>query len=260
MQIEVKAYDIARSINLTELKTAKLGNIICEDPLIFQEKDQYLAVFDFGVAVFFGYDKPEIARRVQEIKENTIGYKTDYSKDDFILHVGTIEGSTLPTKEELTVENLKLDNIKLVSIVLARSVSLEYFENLINKSLEKLTDIVQSLASKGKTGEPESRLSKEVGVSLVIEHELAYNLEILEEPEVLWEGGRKIENLYRTLAKTFELESRVQILEKKIDIVSKTNRFLIDQLQARRASLLELIIILLIVFEIVFFIAEYFIR
>lgn len=259
MQIEVKAYDIARSINLTELKTIQLGSIICEDPLIFQEKDKYLAVFDFGVAVFFGCDKPEIAQRVQEIKKYTVGYKAEYSKDDFILNVGLKEGM-LPTKEELTIENLNLDNIKLVGIVLARSVSLEYYENLIDKSLEKLTDIVQSLASKGKTGEAESRLSKEVGVSLVIEHELAYNLEILEEPEVLWEGGKKIENLYRALAKTFELESRVQILEKKIDIVSKTNRFLIDQLQARRASLLELVIILLIVFEIVFIIVEFYIR
>jgi required for meiotic nuclear division protein 1 len=259
MLIEVKAYDIARSISLTALKTAKLGNIICEDPLIFQGENKSLAVFDFGVAVFFGYNKPEIAEGVQEIKKYTVGYKAEYSKDEFILNVGPSD-STLPTKEELTIENLNLDNIKLVSIVLARSVSLEYYENQIDKSLEKLTDIVQSLASKGKTGEPESRLSKEVGVSLVIEHELAYNLEILEEPEVLWEGGKKIENLYRTLAKTFELESRVQILEKKLDIVSKTNRFLIDQLQSRRASLLELVIILLIVFEIAFIIVEFYIR
>ena len=259
MQIEVKAYDVATSINLTELKTANLGNIICEGPLVFQEKDKYLAVFDFGVAVFFGYDKPEIARGVQEIKKYTVGYKAAYCKDDFILNVGPRD-SALPTKEELTIENLNFDNIKLVSIVLARSVALEYYENLIDKPLEKLTNIVRSLASKGKTGEPESMLSKEVGLSLVIEHELAYNLEILDEPEVLWEGGEKIENLYHALTKTFELESRVQILEKKIDIVSKTNRFLIDQLQARRASLLELVIILLIVFEIAFIIVEFYIR
>ncbi|MFB3896746.1 MAG: RMD1 family protein [bacterium] len=259
MQVEVKAYDIARSINLSGLKTIPLGSIICEDPLIYQEIDKYLAIFDFGVAVFFGYDKPEIAQRVEEIKKYTVGYKTEYSKDDFILHVGPREG-TLPTKEELTIENMNLDNIKLVGIVLARSVSLEYYENLIDKSLEKLTDIVQSLASKGKTGASESMLSKEVGLALAIEHELAYNLEILDEPGVLWEGGKKIESLYHTLTKAFELESRVQILEKKLDIVSRTDRFLIDQLQSRRASLLEIVVILLILFETVFFIAEFYLR
>ncbi|MCX7919044.1 MAG: RMD1 family protein [bacterium] len=259
MHIEVKAYDIARSINLTTLKSAGLGVILCEEPLIYQEVDKYLAVFDFGVAVFFGYNKSEIANRIQQIKKHTVGYKTEYSKDDFVLHVGPKEG-ILPTKEELTIETLNLDTIKLVSIVLARSVSLEYYENLIDKSLEKLTEVIHSLASTGKTGETESRLSKEVGLALAIEHELAYNLEILDEPEILWEGGKKIEDLYHTLTKTFELESRVQILEKKLDIVSKSYRFLIDQLQARRASVLELIIILLILFEIIFFIAEFYLR
>lgn len=256
MQIQVKAYDIARSADLKSLKAVKFGKIVSEEPMIWQSKNKYLAMFDYGVAVFFNYSREEIILAIAEIKKRVVGYKSKYAKDDFIIYVG--RPSAARSQESLGVKYLTLDEVRLVSIVLSRSVALEYYENLINDLLEKLDPIVHALSRRGHTHKSSRSLRKQIGLALSVQHELAYNLQVLDEPDVVWSGGQRVEELYKELANTFDLNLRVQILEKKLKIIADTNNFLIEQLQAKKANLLEWIIILLILFEIIWTLGQQF--
>ncbi|MFA6428015.1 MAG: RMD1 family protein [Candidatus Buchananbacteria bacterium] len=249
MQIKVKAYDIARSADLGALRAIKFGKLVNDSPVIFQTKEKFLVIFDYGVAVFFNYERAEIVRAINVIRQHVVGYKSSYAKDDFVIVVGK---PSLPSSQEaLGVKDLTLDEIKLVSIVLSRSVALEYYENLIDDLLEKLAPIVERLSKKGNTRRTTRSLRKQIGLALAVQHELAYNLEILDDPDVVWSSGQKVDELFHELAGAFDLAQRVQILEKKLKIISDANNFLIDQVQIRQAHTLEWIVILLIAFEIV---------
>ncbi len=255
MNIYVKAYDIARSADLAALKDFSFGKVINQDPLIFQAaRNQYLVIFDYGVVVFFNYSKEEIAQVIAALKDSVIGYKKIFAKDDFLL---TIKGKkVLPSTEGASVSDLTLDYIKLISTVLSRSVALEYYEKLVDQTLGQMTMIVQKMAKRGWAGMSARKLNRQVGLALAIQNELAYNLEILDEPELLWSGSSQAMVLYRELVKNFDLNQRIQILDKKIKIIAESNQFVIDQLQTRQSHWLEWIVIILIALEIVYFVGE----
>ncbi len=87
--------------------------------------------------------------------------------------------------------------------------------------------------------------------ALAVEHALAYNVLVLEDPDVVWDGGKDAEELYLALRREFDLEDRVKIIREKVSIIARSSTFIISRLEAQRSQLLEWGIILLIVGEIV---------
>ncbi|HLN08998.1 MAG TPA: RMD1 family protein, partial [Xanthobacteraceae bacterium] len=71
-----------------------------------------------------------------------------------------------------------------------------------------------------------------------------------EKPDVLWDRP-DIERLYARLEDEYELKERVDVLNRKLAVISETAQALTDIIDTQRSLRLELIIALLIVFEIV---------
>jgi len=69
----------------------------------------------------------------------------------------------------------------------------------------------------------------------------------------VWDGGKRIEELYTNLKRQFDLDDRIKIIQQKVSIISRSTTFIISRLEARRSQFLEWIIILLILLEIVLF-------
>jgi uncharacterized Rmd1/YagE family protein len=250
--IPILAYDVATSFNLRTLQVDAVawGAVVARDPVIVQcADDRYMAVFDYGSVVFFNFD--EAATRLW------LGKLTPYASrmgrqeysDSLILHVGKPDGEA--TTEEFAVPEFTLDIVKLVATVLSRSVSLEYFEFLVDRSLEQLEDSIEQLAHRGRLVGSRNTLTKQVGVGLNIQHELAYNLGLLDDPDILWEGGHRIEKLYTHLSQAFDIRERAQALQHKIDIIAKSSEFVIMRLQERTLTWQEYAIIALFIIDIV---------
>ena len=77
-----------------------------------------------------------------------------------------------------------------------------------------------------------------------------YNLSIFDDPDIVWDGGKRIEDLYKSLKREFDLEDRIEIVQQKISIISRSSTFVIARLEGQRSRILEWIIILLILLEI----------
>ncbi len=257
--IPVLAFDVATSFDNIKLVTEFQNQVklIVKDPLIWKlSGEKYLVVFDYGSVVFFNFNESEARLWLNKLKAFAQRTNRKEFTDSFTLYIGG-KKNTLNTNE-LRVEQFLLDTIKLVAIVLSRSVGLEYYEDLIDRNLEKLEESVDSLSYQGKFISSRRQLIKQVGLAHAIQHELAYNLALLDDPDVVWERGEEMEKLYKVLSDQYKINNRVQVIERKLSLITKSSQFILERLQDRTANLLETAIIFLFVVDIIFILIELF--
>lgn len=252
--ISVYAYDIATSFDLGKLRpeVATWGKSLTgRSPLILElAGGQFVVVFEYGSVVCFNLTEPECRAWLERLRVFATRANRREFTDSFTLYVGGGRRSLASTKE-LTVKQLWQDVVLLVATVLSRSVGLEYYEDLIDRNLAKLEEIIEKLRQHGTFTARRRELVKQAGLALSIHHELAYNLQLLDEPDVVWERGAEMQKLYEHLAVQFSITKRSQALERKLEIIARSSEFIIERLQERTANLLELAIILLFVIDLV---------
>ncbi len=257
--IPVLAYDIVTSFSKDKLvaELQQSAELIANDPLIWKlPGEKYLVVFEYGSVVFFNFATNETKIWLNKLKNFAQRPNLSEFTDSFILYIGGKKNSL--QVNELRVSQFFLDIIKLVAIVLSRSVSLEYYEDLIDRNLEKLEETVDKLSYTGKFIGSRRSLIKQVGLTHAIQHELAYNLALLDDPDVIWEKGKQMAKLYRELSDQYRINSRVQVIERKLDLINKSSQFILECLQNRTANLLEAAIVFLFIVDIVFILMELF--
>lgn len=254
-KITVKAYDVASSYDLKMAREILVNNlsgkIVSLNPLLAQiSYHKMIAVFDYGSIVFFNHTPAEITEAMDTIRGCAQRLNRRMSEDDFVLNLTTQLKMPVGT-EELYIKEFDRDIALVVSIVLSRSVSLDYYESLISDTFARLEESISTLAAFGKIQKNEKTLTKEVGLAISVEQELAYNLSAFDDPEIVWNGGKKIDELYRSLKREFDLDDRIRAIQQKVSIISRSSTFVISRLEAQRAQILEWIIILLIGVEII---------
>lgn len=249
--ISILAFDVATNFNLVPLRTAAAawGEVVARDPVIVALPDnRYIAIFDYGSVVFFNCDADTAQSWFAKLSSFASRMGREIYSDSFTLHVGKPDGE--PTTEEFSVPEYTLDVIKLVAVVLSRSVSLEYFEFLVDRSLAQLEDTIEQLAKTGRLVGRRKMHIQQAGVALNIQHELAYNVGLMDEPDILWEGGSRIAKLYTHLSQTFDISERVQTLQRKLEIISKSTEFIIHRIQDKTLIWQEYAIIALFVIDV----------
>jgi uncharacterized Rmd1/YagE family protein len=253
--IMVKAFDVASAYDLKAAREVfdhdTVAKPLLANPLLVQYPDgPIVAVFDYGSIVFFDFTDDGIRKITDQIARCAVRPNAIVSRDDFTLHVATQQAEPSGT-DEMIVKELSRDIALVVSIVLSRSVSLEYYEGQVANALAKIEDTVGTLAKTGTIPIGGRDLTRQVGFGLSVEHELAYTISVFDDPDVVWDSGERMNALYRALKREFDLEDRIRILQQKISLISRSSTFIISRLEGRRSQWLEWIIIVLILSEIV---------
>lgn len=251
--IQVYAFDIATSFDLVAMRpqAETWGKLIEHNPLIVEfEPSKFMVVFEYGSVVTFNFSRSEVRGWLDRLRPHAIRTNRREFTDNFTLYIGNQKQGTMTT-EELSVRQFFLDTVKLVAIVLSRSVSLEYYEELIDQSLAKLETSVDSLSRSGRLVLKRRELLKQVGVALAIHHELAYNLQLLDDPDMVWDRGEEMHKLYQNLSTQFSIGKRAQVIERKLEIIARSNEFIIERLQDRTANIMEIGVITLFIIDLV---------
>lgn len=205
--IQVYAFDIATSFDLVAMRSVAetWGKVLEHNPLIVEfEPNKFMVVFEYGSVVTFSFSRSEVRGWLERLKQYAVRTNRREFTDSFTLYIGNQRAGVM-SKEELSVRQFFLDTVKLVAVVLSRSVSLEYYEELIDRNLAKLEASVDSLSREGKLVLKRRQLLKQVGTALAIHHELAYNLQLLDDPDVVWDGGEEMHKLYQNLSGQFSI-------------------------------------------------------
>jgi uncharacterized Rmd1/YagE family protein len=253
--IIARAYDYASSYDLRSareiLQAPRGARLVGAYPLMVQyDTHRIIVVFDYGSVVFFGYEEFECRALLESLGGCAQRKNKSIATDDLSLTLVPRRRRPEGT-DVIYIQEFNRHTATLVAVVLSRSVALEYYEGLVESSLEGLEATVQALASTGRIPRRQRQLTRQVGLALLIEHELAFSVGVFDDPEIVWEGGKRNDQFYRALTREFDLNDRIKVIQQKVSLISRWSTFVISRLEGSRAEILEWLIVILILSEII---------
>jgi uncharacterized Rmd1/YagE family protein len=145
---------------------------------------------------------------------------------------------------------MSLERLLVIADVLAKSVVLAHDEREVAKVFEIIEPFAKELADHGRTRRDRKQVLQLIGNALLVQHRVSGRVAVGEKPDALWERP-DLERLYARLEDEYELKERVDTLNRKLAVVAETADTLADIIDTRRSLRLELIVVVLIAFEIV---------
>jgi uncharacterized Rmd1/YagE family protein len=161
--------------------------------------------------------------------------------------------------DRVIVPELDETAVEIVSIVLAQSVAMDYYDQDVEQMFERVTALSTQLAKAGSLGLGGRDLQRFVGRILVTRTQIAATLSLLDAPTSTWER-ESAERLHRAMRTTFEVADRYQTLQHKLGVIQDDLDIVVDLVNTRRSTLLELLVILLILLELILAAVGFFTR
>lgn len=258
--VPVHAYGIASTVRPRDLVEAIEGRT---DPSVKVTKthavirhagDAYVVVHDFGAVVFFDVNAEERERTLARVLAKLGPEPHPPLLDDYVLEVR--EGASPEvTFDRAVVPDLDISVVELVSLVLAQSVAMDYYEEDVVEMTKSVDRLSERLAATGRLAGRERPLLRFVGGAMVTRTQVLTTLSLLDAPPITWER-EDYDRLYRALRKTFEIDDRYRTLEHKLRMVQDNLALIVDLVQHRRATLLEIVVVLLILIEVLLAVYE----
>jgi uncharacterized Rmd1/YagE family protein len=248
----IKAIHVAERLKLKDLRerfTRPALEFSNYEMVIQYSEDSYTFVYNYGAVVFFNVPEEMQERELGSIQEYRI--PSDHGRATDVFQLDVLEGQ--PSKvyfDRVVVGTLSYSVVKIVCMLLAESTALEYYEVLIQNLLEKTNVFSKMLQRQGRMLESTEDLIKFIGMCLDTKQEIISNLYIVDSPDETWESV-ELDKIHQELKSMMEVDTRYRALEYKIKIIQESVEVIVDLSKSKRETMLEMIIILLISFEIV---------
>ena len=203
--------------------------------------------FPYGVAVFWGVSLENCHAYLEQAKEFEEQPLEEMETDAFTFILGE---SPKIVEDEITLLSLDVLNRLAVSHGLAQSVKLGTFENAIRKTFKHTKYIPEDLARYGSISLSRREIRRKMGELFIERSSINLHLDVLDTPEFFWEYT-ELEPLYAMTAKYLDVETRVEVLNHRLDVIHELFEMLGNELNHQHSSRLEWTIIGLIVMEVV---------
>lgn len=208
-------------------------------------------VFRYGVVVLIGLDTLAEDEVIRGVSPRVI--------DPFPVHEEeAVRLAPYDGREEraeldgtLRIADLSLERLLVVADALAKSAALAHDERQVAEVLERIEPWARTLAEHGRQPRNRRATLRMLGEGLLVQHRVAGRVAVGEKPDLLWDRP-DLERLYARLEDEYELHERAEILDRKLNLIGQTARLITDLMDTQRGHRLEVIIIALIAFEILF--------
>lgn len=210
-------------------------------------------VFSFGVIVFWNMkNESEELTFLEKLKPWFVGAPhpsaaIDSAVDDMNFYFGV---STVAHRDEISLTTSKIEEKLAVSFAVAQSTLLSVYEWKLEQTIQRNSHIPYELARTGNISMSQEDISKEVGQLFLDRHLINLDSILLETPEVFWEDDT-FEPVFDKVSTYLDVEGRLDIVNKRLDMIRELHEVMIGAAETRHAVRLEWIIIWLIVIEIV---------
>jgi uncharacterized Rmd1/YagE family protein len=235
------------------LETAGLerSDVLSTNPLAFRAGANGVAtLFRYGVVVLIGLTPIEEDEVLRGLAPRIRGLLAKPEEEAVIIELSAERDDQIPPGGPIYVKALSPERIVVISDALAKSVVLAHDEREVAAVFDVIEPFARELAEHGRTHRSRRTILKHIGNALLVQHRVSGRVAITEKPDVLWDRP-DVERLYARLEDEYELKERVAVLGLKLGVISDTAQALTDIIDTQRSLRLELIIALLIVFEIV---------
>lgn len=208
-------------------------------------------VFRYGVVVLIGLDTLAEDEVIRGVAPRVI--------DPFPLHEEeSVRLTPLDGRDErveldgaVRIADLSLERLLVVADTLAKSAALAHDERQVAEVLERIEPWARGLAERGRQPANRPATLRMLGEGLLVQHRVAGRVAVGEKPDLLWDRP-DLERLYARLEDEYELRERAEILDRKLNLIGQTARLVTDLMDTQSALRLEVIIVALIAFEILF--------
>jgi uncharacterized Rmd1/YagE family protein len=215
-----------------------------------------VALFRFGVVVFFGVDKAGQRQFLEGLHLAILQPEPTLETESLWVQVEP-GGKERLEDDLLYLSEVDLPRLQLVAIMLGKSVVLNDYERTTAQTFDRLEPLAVDLERGVHRFRPDKALLGFIGATLRDQLEMVGRVEVREKPELLWDQPH-LEPLYMRLEEALEIGERHSILERKMELISETARTALDLLQGRRTLRVEWYVVILIVLEILLFCYELF--
>jgi uncharacterized Rmd1/YagE family protein len=149
----------------------------------------------------------------------------------------------------LVVQSGSLERMLLIAEALSKSVVLGHYETRLAANFDRIEALALQLERGGRIRGGTREHLKRIGALLLIESRMVGRAEIGDKPELLW-NHPELEGLNALLEDEFEIHERLAALDRKLELVARTERTLADLISTRHALRVEWYIVALIALEI----------
>ena len=246
-RVTAHALNVGDRINTTGFEKEALSGV----PLAIRAGHEGVAVlFRYGAVVFIDMSAEDESACLERLSSRIGGRLTPAEEETATFELAGDGEDQVAAGGPIQVRDLSLARLLVISDVLAKSVVLAHDEREVAKVFETIEPFVRELANSGKTRRNRRGILKLIGDALLVQHNVSGRVAIAEKPDALWDRP-DLERLYARLEDEYELKQRVDALNRKLAVVAETANTLADIIDTRRSLRLEIIVVLLIAFEIV---------
>jgi uncharacterized Rmd1/YagE family protein len=209
-----------------------------------QIRDAYF--FSYGAAIFWGMSEEQELELLGEVKAFEVRPLELIETDYFTFGIG--ENAKI-TQDEIVLPNSDSLSRLAVSHGIAQSVKLGTFEVRIQRTVSSTRFLPEDLSKKGRITLSRKEIRKKMGELFIERNSINLHFDVLDTPEFFWEYV-ELEPLYIMMANYLDVRRRVDILNKRLDVVHELFDMLGTELNHQHSSRLEWTIICLIVIEV----------
>jgi uncharacterized Rmd1/YagE family protein len=249
--LQALAYGFASTFKIRELQRCFAGAQVraAKTQITADYGGDRLAVgFDFGAIVFVNVPAEERTRVVGQVLSRVASDEPHAPlEEDFLIEVR--DGPAAVRFDRVVVPALDAATADVITLLLAQSVSIDYYEEDLQQILAELDKRTDRMARTGRLGGSTRDLVRFIGGSIATKNQIIAAMAVLDKPAATWES-EQLDRLYRELRDMLEIAERFRALDFKMRTIQETLELFLDLTNTRRALWLEATIVLLILFEI----------
>jgi uncharacterized Rmd1/YagE family protein len=213
--------------------------------------DSVVFAYDFGALVFVNV--PEGTRRAILDAVLAILPREPHAPlhEDFLVEVRPGAAIEIALAfDRVVVPELGESTLAVIAMVLAQSVSIDYYDEDAQAILDRIARMGTEMARKGRPLGRERDLVRFVGSAMAFQAEIIGAILLLDKPDLTWED-ELADHLHDRLRYHFEIGERYKALETKLSTIRETLQALLQMGSERRMFFVEAAVLVLIVIEVV---------
>ncbi|MDO9106052.1 MAG: RMD1 family protein [Methylovulum sp.] len=239
-----QGFDISALANL--ISDSTLIRII-KGSLLIEDDHSWSVVFAYGAVVLWNVSAEQQAKLRQLLLQHAENPLDIIEEDHFTFALDC--AGTRIIEDHIEIESSDPILMFSLSQAMAQSIKLASFETNAISTINNTRYIPKSLAENGSIKLSRHKIAKIRGQLFLTKSDIILNYDLLDTPDFFWEYP-EYETFYSIAAKYLEVAPRTGVLSKKLETIHELFEMLADEQKHRHSSILELIIIGLIAFEI----------
>lgn len=256
-------YCLADSIKLGEIvdhyielkKSYKFYRDVLHIQLTGGDTPSHIFCFPYGAVVFWGLSREQESSQLNHIKAHAEDIYEIKEDDHFTFDDTKEDGKISIIEDDILLPDDETETKLAISHGIAQSLKLSRFEREIQDQVAATKMIPLNLVKKGTTSLSRPQIMRQMGAIFFTRNKVNLHTDILDTPEYFWDHP-ETEYVYRNIYSYLDVKQRVDVLNKRMNVLNDLFEMLSTQLNHQHSSRLEWTIIILIVIEVLLVISK----